>query len=1153
MAFTHLHVHTEYSLLDGAARIKDLIAQVKELGMDSIAITDHGAMFGVIDFYKEAKKQGIKPIIGCEVYTAARTMQDKDSEKDKQQGHLVLLAKNQEGYKNLMKIVSEGYTEGFYYKPRIDHNVLRKYSDGLIALSACLAGDVQRKLLNNDYEGAKKEALDLLNIFGEGNFFLELQDQGLEEELKILPYMKRLNEETGIPFVATNDVHYVKREDAIPHDVLLCIQTAKNVEDENRMCFPNDQFYLKSEQEMVRLFADLPEALNNTTVIAERCNVDFEFGKIHLPDFSSPDGKDNKEFLRELCTQGLKERFGEITKELNERLEYELKTIETMGYVEYFLIVWDFINYAKENGIMVGPGRGSAAGSIVAYVLKITDIDPIKYNLIFERFLNPDRISMPDIDIDFCYERRQEVINYVIDRYGADKVAQIITFGTMKAKAAVRDVGRAINMSYGEVDSIAKAIPFDLNMTLDKALDMNTELRASYDSDKRVKELIDTARALEGMPRHASTHAAGVVISKKSINEYVPLYLADKGISTQFTMGTIEELGLLKMDFLGLRNLTVIRDALELIEKNHSIKINLSKITYDDKATYDLISSGNTQGVFQLESTGMTQFMKNLKPDCFEDIVAGISLYRPGPMASIPTYIENKKNPKGIEYLDRSLEPILSVTYGCLVYQEQVMQIVRDLAGYTYGRSDLVRRAMSKKKMDVMLKEQEYFVYGKDDDLGNIEIKGCLRNGIPERAAKEIYNQMISFAEYAFNKSHAAAYAVLAYQTAYLKTYYPVEFMAALMTSVIGDSAQIAKYIRNCTEMKIEVLPPDVNESSKKFTVKDGKIRFGLLGVKNVGEGIIDAIIKMREEKGIPLSIFQFINNIDVHEINKKAVESLIKAGAFDCFNNNRAKHMAVYDSLIESAQNNARKNIEGQISLFQMNSQAMKSYGGNEHFPNVDNFSKDMLMAMEKEMLGVYITGHPLSDYAETIKKITTINSEDLQHVEDSDNIYDGMSVIIAGMISSKRTLITKKNKMMAFIQLEDLFGTVEVVVFPNIYESTVELMRNDAVIVVKGTINFKEDEAPKILADKIFDITCFNGETKNSSINLFIPNELDEFLTLANVKEILEAHKGDTPVIIIVEATNKKYKTKPNLWVNPDGKFMNKMADLIGKENIR
>ncbi|MEG2198922.1 MAG: DNA polymerase III subunit alpha, partial [Anaerovorax sp.] len=760
MAFTHLHLHTEYSLLDGAVRIRDVMDRVKELGMDSVAITDHGVMFGVVDFYKAAKAKGVKPIIGCEVYTAARTMEDKEVQQDKRQGHLVLLAETQEGYHNLIKIVSAGFIDGFYYKPRVDKKLLRKYSKGIIALSACLAGDVQKKLLNNDYEGAKKEALELLDIFGEGNFFLELQDQYLEEEIKVFPGMKRIGEETGIPFVATNDVHYIRQEDAKAHDILMCIQTGKTVDDENRMRFPNDQFYLKSEEEMAKLFTHMPEAISNTALIAERCNVEFEFGKIHLPEFVAPQGKDNQVYLRELCQQGMQYRYGRVTEELQERLAYELNTIESMGYVEYFLIVWDFINYAKENGIMVGPGRGSAAGSIVAYALRITDIDPIKYGLIFERFLNPERISMPDIDIDFCYERRQEVINYVIEKYGTEKVAQIITFGTMKAKAAVRDVGRALNMPYGDVDVIAKAIPFHLGMTLETAMNTTEELKKAYTDDKKVHELLDMAKALEGMPRHASTHAAGVVISKKNINEYVPLYLADKGVSTQFPMGTIEELGLLKMDFLGLRTLTVIRDALELIEENHQVTINLSKMEYDDEKVFEMISSGNTQGVFQLESSGMTQFMRNLKPDCFEDIVAGISLYRPGPMASISTYIENKKNPKGIVYLDQKLEPILSVTYGCLVYQEQVMQIVRELAGYTYGRSDLVRRAMSKKKRDVMLQEETYFIYGKKDENGREEIKGCIKNGITEQAAKEIYNQMISFAEYAFNKSHGAAYAV---------------------------------------------------------------------------------------------------------------------------------------------------------------------------------------------------------------------------------------------------------------------------------------------------------------------------------------------------------------------------------------------------------
>ncbi|MFV0517652.1 MAG: DNA polymerase III subunit alpha [Aminipila sp.] len=1153
MAFTHLHVHTEYSLLDGAARIKDLVARAKELGMDSIAITDHGVMFGVIDFYREAKKQGIKPIIGCEVYTAARSMLDKDVERDKRQGHLVLLAKNNQGYNNLIKIVSEGFTKGYYYKPRIDKNVLRQHNEGIIALSACLAGDVQRKLLNKDYEGAKAEAIELLDIFGEGNFFLELQDQGLEEEYAILDDMKRLHEETGIPFVATNDVHYVKQEDAEAHDILLCIQTATNVDDENRMSFPNDQFYLKSEQEMKLLFSNIPGAIENTHKIAESCNVDFTFGELHLPEFIAPDNKTNREYLRELCEQGLRDRYGEGTAEIWERFEYEISIIEKMGYVEYFLIVWDFINYAKQNKIMVGPGRGSAAGSIIAYALKITDIDPIRYSLIFERFLNPERISMPDIDIDFCYERRQEVINYVIEKYGEDKVAQIITFGTMKAKAAIRDVGRALNMSYAEVDAIAKAVPFDLKMTIGKALDMNPELKAMYEKDKRVAQVIDMARALEGMPRHASTHAAGVVISKKSIDEYVPLYLAEKGISTQFTMTTIEELGLLKMDFLGLRTLTVIRDALEMIHANHNVEIDFSKMTYDDPKPYEMIGNGNTQGVFQLESGGMTQFMKNLKPDCFEDIVAGISLYRPGPMNSIPTYIENKKNTDSIIYLHESLEPILSVTYGCLVYQEQVMQIVRDLAGYTYGRSDLVRRAMGKKKMNVMLEEKQYFIHGKDDEQGNVEIVGCVRNGIPEKIAEEIFNQMVSFAEYAFNKSHAAAYAVVAYETAYLKAYYPVEFMAALMTSVIGDGVQIAKYIRNCNEMNIEVLPPSIIDSSKNFTVVDSKIHFGLLGVKNVGSGVIDEIIRSRQEKGAPKDIFQFVDNINIHEINKKAVESLIKAGAFDCLCENRAQYLAVYESLIESAQNYSKKNIEGQMSLFQINSDEMEIESVGGKLPDVSNFSNDILIAMEKEMLGVYLTGHPLKNYEKSIERLVSITAEDLAHAETNEEITDGMKATIAGIVSGKKILVTKNNRQMAFLDIEDLYGQIEVVVFPNIFEKYLQLIKEDSILVITGTVNFKEDEAPKLLADKILSIEAFQEVKPESLVKIKIPKSVEELKVMSIIRELILSNKGNSPVMIYSEESGKKFKTNKDLWVEPNQGFVKAIEALVGKENIK
>ena len=1187
MAFTHLHVHTEYSLLDGAARIGDLVARAKELGMTSLAITDHGVMFGVIDFYRECKKQGIRPVIGCEVYTAARTLFDKDAERDKRMGHLVLLAKNNQGYKNLMKIVSEGYRHGFYYKPRIDKNVLRQYHEGLIALSACLAGEIPHRLLNGDYEGAKKEALEMLDIFGEGNFYLELQDQGLEEEARILPDMKRLHAETGIPFVATNDSHYVRQEDAVAQDILMCIQMGTTVDEENRMRFSNDQFYLKSEDEMRKIFASIPEACDNTEKIAQQCDVTFTFGELHLPDFQAPEGLTKPQYLRKLCEKGLAERYpeaeGEELADLQERLNYELSTIENMGYVEYFLIVWDFINYAKENHIMVGPGRGSAAGSIVAYTLRITDIDPIKYGLIFERFLNPERVSMPDIDIDFCYERRGEVIDYVTRKYGEDKVSQIITFGTMKAKQAVRDVGRVLNVSYPETDAIAKAIPFALKMTIDKALEMSPELKAKYEGDETTRKVIDMARAIEGMPRHASTHAAGVVISRDSIDEYVPLYLADKGLSTQFNMTTIEELGLLKMDFLGLRNLTIIRDALAMIEKDHGVKIDFSRMEYDDPKVYEIIAKGNTEGIFQLESGGMTQFMKNLKPDCFEDIVAGISLYRPGPMASIPTYIENKKHPHNIAYIHKSLEPILSVTYGCLVYQEQVMQIVRDLGGYSYGRSDLVRRAMSKKKMDVMLEEKEYFIHGKTDDDGNVEIAGCVRNGVPEDAAEEIFNQMVSFAEYAFNKSHAAAYAVLAYETGYLKVHYPAEFMAALMTSVTGDANSISKYMRNCQEMGIQVLPPDVNESDKKFSVTDGKIRFGLSGVKNVGDGVIDAIIEARENKGIPSDIFRFIENLDVHKINKKAIESLIKAGALDCFDPNRAAHIGIYESLIESAQSSAKKNIEGQLSLFQLAADTMEESNVVNRLPAVKNFEKSVLLAQEKEMLGVYLTDHPLREFEEQIAKMTTVTAQDLADVMDSEEngsqhsfVRDGMQAVMAGIITGKKTLITKNNKMMAFLNIEDLYGAVEIVVFPNIYDRYSSTLQEDAIISVTGSINFKEGEMPKLLAENIVDLRELKeaipedaakdmpekfGSSRFSAkaarqpqglIKIKLPQGVDKDEILEQIRQVMRSHPGECQAIIYLPEGGS-FRTDESLWVVPDRDFQQKITDLVGTENYK
>lgn len=1191
MAFTHLHVHTEYSLLDGASRIKDLVSHAKKLGMESLAITDHGVMFGVIEFYRECLKQGIKPIIGCEVYTAARTRFDKDSEKDKRTGHLILLAENNVGYKNLMKIVSEGYRNGFYYKPRIDREVLAQYNDGIIALSACLAGKVQNHLLNGDYSSAKEEALAMEAIFGKGNFYLELQDQGLEEEARILPDMKRLHEETGIPFVATNDIHYVRQKDAFAQDVLMCIQTASTIDDPNRMRFANDQFYLKSEAEMRRIFANIPQACDNTQIIADRCNVTFTFGELHLPDFKAPDGLTNKEYLRKLCWEGLCNRYpearnedGEEWQKLQNRLDYELSTIENMGYVEYFLIVWDFINYAKSQNIMVGPGRGSAAGSIVSYTLRITDIDPIKYSLIFERFLNPERVSMPDIDIDFCAERRSEVIDYVTRKYGSDNVSQIVTFGTMKAKQAVRDVGRVLNVSYAETDAIAKAIPNALGMTLDKAMETSPDLKTMYDSDETVRQVIDSARAIEGMPRHASTHAAGVVISKAAVDEYVPLYMGDKGLATQFNMTTIEELGLLKMDFLGLRNLTTIRDALEMIEANHGAKIDFSKMDYDDSKVYEAIAKGNTQGIFQLEAAGMTSFMKNLKPDCFEDVVAGISLYRPGPMASIPTYIENKKHPDNIQYIHESLAPILDVTYGCMVYQEQVMQIVRDLGGYSYGRSDLVRRAMSKKKMDVMLEEKEYFINGKLDGNGNVEIAGCVRNGVPREAAEEIFNSMVSFAEYAFNKSHAAAYAVVAYETGYLKVHYPVEYMAALMTSVMGDSRSISNYMRNCQEMGIEVLPPDVNYSGKKFTVEDGKIRFGLLGIKNVGEQVIDAIIEAREEKGKFSDIFKLIENVDIHRMNKKAMESMIKAGALASLSENRAAMLGIYESLIESAQSNAKRNIEGQLSLFQMAAETMDQSQNSNKLPDIKNFDKDVLMALEKEMLGVYITDHPLKEYEDRIRRVTSLTAQDLADVLEneengtiSDKVQDGMKARMAGIITSKKNLITKNNKMMAFVDMEDLYGTVEVVVFPNVFERCANLIGEDTIIGVSGTINFKEGEMPKLLADNIVDlkdedsigllnqksnkknwnrtsVKKVNEEQPDGIVKIRIPESDKDKVpaTLEKLKAVMLRHPGKCQSIVYLPEGGS-FRTSRELWVEPDDKFKEMIVSIVGINNYK
>jgi len=1200
MAFTHLHVHSEYSLLDGMSKINKAPEYVKSLGMDSLAITDHGVMFGIIDFYKSCKKSGIKPIIGCEVYVAPRTRFDKDPDRDRNMNHLILLAENMIGYKNLTKLVSAAFTEGFYFKPRVDKELLREHSEGIICLSACLAGAIPRKILNGDYSGAKAEALELRDIFGKDNFYLEIQNHFLDDDKPATQGLVKLSEEIGAPLVATNDAHYIKRSDAKAHDVLLAIQTGSTVDDENRMRFANDEFYLKSESEMMELFPEHPEAIENSHKIAERCNVEFEFGEYHLPEFIPPEGMTNKDYLRKLCYDGLERRYGSEALQdgstYRDRLESELEVIEKMGYVEYFLIVWDFIHYAKSNDIPVGPGRGSAAGSIVAYSLAITEIEPIKYNLIFERFLNPERVSMPDIDVDFCIDRRQEVIDYVVQKYGKDKVSQIITFGTLKAKAAVRDVGRALNASYAEADSIAKAIPAELGMTISKALDINRDLRARYETEPLVKNILDMSMAVEGMPRHSSTHAAGIVISKMPLDEYVPLYMSDKGLATQFNMTTIEELGLLKMDFLGLRNLTMINEAIQLIKENHGVEIDFSKMDYDDPAVYEMISKGNTQGIFQLESAGMTEFMKNLNPSCFEDIVAGISLYRPGPMDSIPKYIENKKNPEKVKYVDPHLEPILNVTYGCMVYQEQVMQIVRELGGYSFGRSDLVRRAMSKKKMSVMLEEKKYFIRGKDDSDGTPAIAGCVANGIPERAAEAIFDDMVSFAEYAFNKSHAAAYAVISYETAYLKAHYPVEFMAALMSSVMGEPRHIAAYIRNCKELGIEVLPPSVLHSRRKFIAKDGKIRFGLLAIKNVGSSIVDAIVEGRRGRDID-NLYDFIKSIEPSELNKKAIECLIKAGAMDEFTQNRAALLAISDDAVGAAQSSARRISKDQISLFQLDSDIMEDVKTAPELPNIQNFDKAHLLSMEKEMMGVYLSGHPLDKYRDLIDENITANTAEIfdsnlsgdgenesefieERASGSNRFNDGDTVIMAGMVGDLRRMITKSNQEMARLTIEDYYGVITAIVFPRDYAKAKYVLENDAIVAIKGTLSFKEDSDPEILVNKVTEIeriSEFKDQGRNDYnrtsmrnysrskvkteplrekqyLKLRVSQELSDMLGNDEIQQrilgAVSAHRGDTDMLIYLPG-QKPLKSANG--VDIDENLLIELEQLLGKENVK
>ncbi|MBC8631611.1 DNA polymerase III subunit alpha [[Eubacterium] tenue] len=1154
--FVHLHVHTEYSLLDGFSRVKNLVSRAKELNMSAVAITDHGCMFGAIDFFKVAKKEGIKPIIGCEVYTAPRSMRDKDPNYDKSQGHLILLAKDTEGYQNLIKLVSKAYVQGFYYKPRVDIDEIRKHSKGIIALSACLAGDVSQALMNRNYDKAKNIALKYKEIFGKDNYYIEIQDHNLPEQKEVNRELIRLSKEIDVGLVATNDVHYVRKEDSKIHDILMCIQMGKTVNDPTRMRFGSDEFYLKSREEMETVFPEVQEALDNTVKIADMCNVEFDFNTIHLPKYDVPDGYTPREYLRMLCFKGLEERYKNPSPEITDRLEYELGVIEKMGYVEYFLITWDFINFARENNIMVGPGRGSAAGSIVSYTLYITDIDPIKYSLLFERFLNPERISMPDIDIDFCYERREEVIDYVKRKYGEDHVAQIITFGTMGAKAAIRDVGRVLDISYNKVDNIAKEIPFALGMTIDKALDTNPNLRKLYEEDNETKEIIDVSRKIEGMLRHASTHAAGVVISKKPIDEYVPLYKHQDAITTQFTMTTLEELGLLKMDFLGLRTLTVIRDALDLIEKNHNIKLNFSTMEYDDPKVYELLSSGNTLGVFQLESGGMRSFMKQLKPDNFEDIVAGISLYRPGPMDSIPNYINNKNNPGHVEYLHEKLKPIMEVTYGCLVYQEQVMQVVRDLGGYSYGRSDLVRRAMGKKKMDVMEKERQYFIHGKFDDNGELEIAGCVRNGVPEEIGNKIFDDMIDFAKYAFNKSHAAAYGVLAYQTAYLKAHYPVEFMAALITSVMGNTDKVVEYIRECNNLKIDILKPDINKSFTKFSVEGKSIRFGLAAVKNVGVNVLNNIIAERENGGEFKDFNEFCKRLDSKDSNKRIIESLIKCGAFDEMGNNRASLLLGYEKLLESISLDRKKNLVGQVSLFdgfEIDASINNDIQNMYKLPQVKELEEKEKLYLEKEVLGMYVSGHPLSQYKDKLKKNTTINNADLNDIKEDYVSYLNLNekeVTMGGIVINKTIRTTKRNDLMAIIELEDLYGVIEVIVFPQVLQKYNTIIQEDKTIYIKGRLSIKEDENAKLIARDIIDM---NESINQEKPTLYLKiNSIENKDLVNDLISVVTKYKGDNDIYIYAENIKQMYKWN-HIKVNINENLINELQNILPRTSIK
>ena len=1147
MNFTHLHVHTEYSLLDGSNKIKEYVARVRELGMDSAAITDHGVMYGVIDFYREAKAAGINPILGCEVYVAPNSRFDREVGSDEDRYyHLVLLAENNQGYANLMKIVSLGFVEGFYYRPRVDKELLRQYHEGIIALSACLAGEVPRYLTRGLYEEARQTALEYQEIFGKDNYFLELQDHGIPDQRLVNQQLLRMSEELHIPLVATNDVHYTYEDDVAAHDILLCIQTGKKLTDENRMRYEGGQYFVKSPEQMAELFPYALQALENTHKIAKRCHVEIEFGVTKLPRFDVPSPYTSWEYLNKLCYEGLDERYGDRAEELKPRLKYELDTIQKMGYVDYFLIVWDFIRYARDHGIPVGPGRGSAAGSIVSYTLGITQLDPIRYNLLFERFLNPERVSMPDIDVDFCFERRQEVIDYVVRKYGKDCVAQIVTFGTMAARGVIRDVGRVMDLPYALCDSIAKMIPQELNITIDKALEMNHELKTLYDTDEKIKELINMSRRLEGLPRHTSMHAAGVVISQKEVDEYVPLSRAADGtIVTQFTMTTLEELGLLKMDFLGLRTLTVIDNAVRLVAKDTGRKLDMLKIDYNDRAVLDSIGTGKTEGVFQLESGGMKNFMKELKPQSLEDIIAGISLYRPGPMDFIPQYIRGKNNPETITYDCPQLQPILEPTYGCIVYQEQVMQIVRDLGGYTLGRSDLVRRAMSKKKAAVMAKERQNFVYGNKEE----DVPGCIANGIDEKTANKIYDDMTDFAKYAFNKSHAAAYALVAYQTAYLKYYYPVEFMAALITSVIDNPPKVAEYILTCRQMGIRILPPDINVGEAGFTVDGKNIRYGLSAIKSIGRPVIDAVVEERALGGSYRSLKDFIERLTGKETNKRTIENFIKSGAFDGLGGTRKQFMMIYADIMDRIAHEKKSSMTGQMTLFDlMGEEDKREY--EIQLPKVGEYDKEQLLAFEKEVLGIYVSGHPLEKYEALWKHVITNVTSDFALDEETGHskVMDGNRAVIGGILTDKRVKYTKTNKTMAYLTVEDLVGTVEVVVFPKDYEKNLQYLNVDDRVFIRGRVSSEDDQSSKLICEKIFRFDE-------------VPQELwIQFATISDYRarekqlfDLLRNSDGKDYVVIYVRDGRSVRRLGDNWTVRADESLLGALSEAFGADNVR